>query len=110
MKLKLQFHGLADNFKHRLLIQRELDPLAKEIPFDQAEILISKPSEGSDQIEASVHLAVPGPDIRVAATGYTVEAAWRKLSKVVRETWLHRQRKRQCVNHGPRPTFARAHG
>ncbi len=110
MKLKLHFHRIAENIKHRLLVQRELEPLANEIPFDNAKVLLSKPSEGSDQIEASVHLEVPGPDIRVSATGYTVEAAWRKLSALVRENWQHRLRKRMRSSPAPRPTFARAHG
>jgi hypothetical protein len=110
MKLKLHFHRLAENIKHRLLVQRELEPLSKEIPFDQAKVTISKPSEGSDQIEASVHLAVPGPDIRAAATGYTVEAAWRKLGAMIRGTWQHRLRKRTRSSHGPRPSFARSVG
>ena len=109
MKLKLHFHRLTENIKHRLLVQRELEPLASEIPFDQARVVLSKPSEGSDQIEASVHLAVPGPDIRAAATGYTVEAAWQKLGNLIRETWQHRLRKRTHASHGHRPSFARAH-
>lgn len=110
MKLKLRFHRLAENIKHRLLVQRELEPLAKDIPIDQAQVMLSKPEEGSDRIEASVHLAVPGPDIRVTATDYTVEAAWRKLGRLIRETWQHRQRKRTRASQGPRPSFARAHG
>jgi hypothetical protein len=110
MKLKLRFHRLTENIKHRLLVQRELEPLAKDIPFDHAQVLLSKPSEGSDQIEASVHLEVPGPDIRVTASGYTVEAAWRKLGNLVRENWQHRLRKRKRSSPAPRPTFPRAQG
>ncbi len=108
MKLKLRFFRLQDNAKHRSLVNQQLEPLAKEIPFDQAQVTLAKPDEGSDRIEASVHLAVPGPDIRVKATDYTVEAAWRKLARLVRETWQHRLRKRLSFHQGLRLNPARA--
>lgn len=110
MNLKLRFLRLQETHKHRSLVKKALEPLATEIPFDQAQVTLAKPSEGSDLVEASVHLAVPGPDIRVTASDYTVEAAWRKLIRLIRETWQHRLRKREDVSRGLRLSPARACG
>ena len=110
MNLKLKFLRMQSSEKYQLLVKRELEPLAKEIPFDHAQVTLEKPQERGSRVEARVHLAVPGPDIHAKAADYTVEAAWRKLGRMVRETWQRRLRNRQTSSQSVRPTHARAHG
>lgn len=95
MKLSLRFFHITDSKRHRKLVQNELEPLSKEMPITEAEATIIKPHEGDRRIEAHAHLAVPGPDIRVSATDYTVEAVLRKLGRSIRDVWKHRLGKRE---------------
>lgn len=110
MNLKLQFLRMQSSEKYRDLVKSDLEPLSKVIPFDNAQVTLEKPQERGSRVEARVHLAVPGPDIHVKASDYTVEAAWRKLGRLVRETWQRRLRNRQTTSQSLRPTHARAHG
>ena len=97
MKLNLRFLQFNDSPKHRNLVKRELEPLSKDIPIDIADTTVSMPSEGDGRIDAHVHLAIPGPDIRVTASDYTLEAVMKKLGRRIREAWKHRLSKRAAV-------------
>lgn len=77
------------------MLERELEPISKELPVDCATVTVDSTGESGDRYEASVHLEIPGPDIRVAASGYTLEAAWKKIARQIRETWKHRIDKRR---------------
>ena len=100
MKLNLRFFHFADTPKHRNLLKHELEPLAKDMPIGEAKAIVTKLAEGDGRVEAQVHLAVPGPDIRASATDYTLEAAMKKLGRRIREIWKHRLSKRTTtLNH-----------
>lgn len=94
MKLNLRFSHFADTPKHRNLVKYALEPLAKDIPISDAKAVVTKLSEGDDRVEAQVHLALPGLDIRASATDYTLEAVVKKLGRRIREIWKHRLSKR----------------
>jgi ribosome-associated translation inhibitor RaiA len=96
MKLNLRFLRIDDTKKNRHLVQRELEPLVKDLPVQHAETTVAMPAEGDGRIEAHVHLAVPGPDIKASASDYTLQAVLRKLGRRIKEALKHRASKRSA--------------
>jgi hypothetical protein len=100
MKLNLRFLRINDTKKNRNLVQRELEPVMKDLPVDHAETTVTMPAEGDGRIDAHVHLTMPGPDIKASASDYTLQAVLRKLGRKVKDAWKHRLSKRTAqMNH-----------
>ncbi len=116
MKLNLLFKRIPDNESNRKLIVSSLAPLDQELNVTSARASIEKAVESTQTYHASVHLEVPGPDIKVSAKDYTLAAAWRKVLTAIRREVDRRaahRRSRHSADHGRAlrrsgPTAARA--
>lgn len=106
MKTILRFYRLADTAKNRNIVARELEPIVAELPVDKATVTVDMADDSGDRYEASVHLEVPGPDIHDSAKDYTVQAAWRKIARQIKDELKRRLNKRQSERSRPRLSAA----
>ena len=60
-------------------LRDKLAALCKIMKIDEAKILVEKRAEYSPPYRLSAHLVIPGPDIMVESTDYTLRAALHKL-------------------------------
>lgn len=67
--------GLARQLKEQINSLRAL------IPIESAEAVLERISHPHGVFRLQVHLAVPGPDLRVESTGYTTQEALLKMKK-----------------------------
>lgn len=103
MKLNLRFKRIPDTESNRKMVVNSLAPMDEELTVTAAQATIEKNSDGTRSYHASVHLEVPGPDIKVTAKDYTLAAAWRKVITAVRREMdrrLARRKARHVPDHG----------
>ncbi len=95
MKLDLKFRHLPENDQHREVIENDLAKLQEELLITHATAIVEQPSEGTPEVQTTLHLSVPGPDLQITARDYTFAAAWRKLMKSLRDVRQQRALNRQ---------------
>lgn len=83
--MKIQFHirGLHATAKLREWLTQPLERLRGLTGVSAAEVVIERRSEDTPPFRASVHLAVPGPDLQVEAKEHTLEAVWLKVTSAL---------------------------
>lgn len=85
--------GLARQLKEQIHGLRAL------IPIESAEAVLERMSPPNGAFRLQVHLAVPGPDLRVESTGYTMQEALLKMKKeLTRQIQMRRLRRRDERN------------
>jgi ribosome-associated translation inhibitor RaiA len=85
--------GLARQLKEQINSLRAL------IPIESAEAVLERISQPHGAFRLQVHLAVPGPDLRVESTGYTTQEALLKMNKeLTRQIQMRRVRRRDERN------------
>lgn len=85
--------GLARQLKAQISALRVL------IPIESAEAVLERISHPNGAFRLQVHLAVPGPDLRVESTGYTTQEALLKMNKeLTRQIQTRRWRRRDERN------------
>lgn len=62
-------------------LQEQIGRLRALIAIDSADVILERTSHPNGAFRLQVHLAVPGPDLRVESTGYTVQEAALKMKK-----------------------------
>ena len=85
MKIQFRIRGLNANAAMRAWLQEQLERLHQLIPVSIAEVVLEREPDSAPAFRAHVHLAVPGPDIHAAARDHTIEAAWLKVTKKLRQ-------------------------
>ena len=85
MKIQFRIRGLNANAALRAWLQQQLERLHQLIPVSFAEVVLERVPDSAPAFRAHVHLAVPGPDIHAAARDHTLEAAWLKVTKKLRQ-------------------------
>ena len=85
MKIQFQIRGLNANAGLRGWLEKQLERLHNLIPVSTAEVVLERQPDSAPAFRAHVHLAVPGPDIHAAARDHTLEAAWLKVTKKLRQ-------------------------
>ena len=108
MNLKLRFFRVDDTPKNRALVKEQLAPVFAELPVDRASLITDLEHREGGRVYTSVHLEVPGPDIRASAFDYTLEASLRKLRQRIDAAWKHRLQKRRAARPGPRLSAVQA--
>lgn len=113
MKIQLQILGLNANASLRAWLKQQLERLHSLIPVTTAEVRLEQQRDQTPAFRAQVHLAVPGPDIHADACDHTLEAAWLKVAKSLRQQ-IERRKARQQLrlkSHRQHPlTASRASG
>ena len=97
MKTQFRIRGLNADASLRLWLEQQLQRLQSLIPISAAEVLLERQPGNAPAFHARVHLAVPGPDIYAASCDHTVEAAWLKVTKNLRQQ-IERRKGRQQSN------------
>ena len=98
MKIQFRIRGLNANANLRAWLEQQLERLHGLIPVSAAEVVLEQQRDRAPAFRAFVHLAVPGPDIHAAATDHTLEAAWLKVVKNLRQQ-IERRKSRQQLRH-----------
>ncbi len=92
--------GLARQLKEQISGLRAL------IPIESAEAVLERMSHPKGEFRLQVHLAVPGPDLRVESTGYTIPEAILKMQKeLTRQIQTRGSRRRDERNAGRPPAL-----
>ena len=103
MKLNLRFKRIPDTESNRKMVVNSLAPMDEELSVTAAQATIVKDPDGTRFYHASVHLEVPGPDIKATAKDYTLAAAWQKVISAVRREMdrrLAHRKARHQPDHG----------
>ena len=98
MKIQFRIRGLNANASLRAWLGQQLERLHSLIPVSTAEVVLERERDSAPAFRAHVHLAVPGPDIHAAARDHTLEAAWLKVTKNLRQQ-IERRKTRQQLRH-----------
>lgn len=97
-------------FAFRSLVVKATSDLARQlkeqisgfralIPIESADAVLERMSHPNGAFRLHVHLAVPGPDLRVESTGYTAQEALLKMNKeLTRQIQIRRLRRRDEPN------------
>jgi ribosome-associated translation inhibitor RaiA len=95
MKIQYQLLGL----KHRAATDRPMDHhlehLGRLVPISTAQVVLKHQRHATPAFSASVDLAVPGPDIHVAARDHTLEAVLLKVTRRLEEKIEERKTRQQ---------------
>jgi ribosomal subunit interface protein len=102
MKIQFRTHGFNANASLRAWLEQQLERLRKHVPVSLAEVVLERERDSAPAFRARVHLAVPGPDIHADARDHTLEAAWLKVARKLRQRIEHRQ-SRQRLRHKGQP-------
>jgi ribosomal subunit interface protein len=86
----------------RSWLELQLERLRSLIPVSTADVLLERQRDGAPAFRAQVHLAVPGPDIHAEARDHTLQAAWLKVAKKLRQQ-IERRKIRQQLRHKGHP-------
>ena len=98
------------NFRFRSLVVKVASGLARQlkeqinglralIPIESAEAVLDRMSHPNGAFRLQVHLAVPGPDLRVESTGYTMQETLLKMhQELIRQIQMRRLRRRDERN------------
>jgi ribosomal subunit interface protein len=98
MKIQFRIHGLNVNADLRGWLERQLERLHQLIPVSTADVVLERGRDSAPAFRAQVHLAVPGPDIHADACDHTLEAAWLKVAKKLRQQ-IERRKMQQHFRH-----------
>jgi len=98
MKVQFRIRGLNANAGLRAWLEKQLERLHSLIPVSTAEVVLERERDSAPPFCAHVHLAVPGPDIHAEARDHTLEAAWLKVAKNLRQE-IERRKTRQQLRH-----------
>lgn len=96
MKIQFRIRGLNANASLRTWLEKQLERLHNLIPVSTAEVVLERERDHARAFRAHVHLAVPGPDIHAAARDHTLEAAWLKVAKNLRQQIERRQSRKEA--------------
>jgi len=102
MKIQFRIRGLNANASLRGWLAKQLERLHNLIPVSTAEVVLERERDTAPAFRARVRLAVPGPDIHAAARDNTLEAAWLKVAKNLRQQIVRRKMRRQFRHKGKR--------
>lgn len=91
MKIQFRILGLNAHAGLRVWLEQQLERLHRLIPVTTAEVRLEQQRDQAPAFRAQVHLAVPGPDIHAAACDHTLEAAWLKVAKSLRQQIARRK-------------------
>ena len=98
MKIQFRIRGINANASMRAWLKTQLERLHNLIPVSTAEVVLEREQHSAPAFRAHVHLAVPVPDIHAAARDHTLEAAWLKVTKNLRQQ-IERRKTRQQLRH-----------
>lgn len=93
-KTFVEFKGLPASARWFSLIHSHLEAMRSQVRLDAARATLRHEEGVSPAYTAQVHLEVPGPDIKVAGSGFTLMEAWRKACEQIREVLRRRDEKR----------------
>jgi ribosome-associated translation inhibitor RaiA len=98
--MKIQFHilGLHLNAGLRHWLVQPIERLQNLISVTAAAVVLEQRRDNAPAFRVFVSLAVPGPDIHAEARDHTLEAAWLKVAKALRQQ-IERRRARQQLRH-----------
>jgi ribosomal subunit interface protein len=98
MTIQFRIRGLNASASLRAWLEQQLQRLHGLIPVATAEVVLEREKDSAPAFRAQVHLAVPGPDIHADARDHTLEAAWLKVAKKLRQQ-IERRKIRQQLRH-----------
>jgi ribosomal subunit interface protein len=102
MKIEFRIRGLNASAGLRAWLKKQLERLHNLIPVSTAEVMLERERDSAPAFRAQVHLAVPGPDIHAAARDHTLEAAWLKVTRDLRQQMERRKVQQQLRHKGHR--------
>jgi ribosome-associated translation inhibitor RaiA len=100
MTIQMQIRELKDDAQLRQQVQADLDGLSQLIAVTSAHVALHCQWEIAPPCQATVMLAVSGPDIHAAARDYTWPAAWRKVVTRLREQIVERKNRQSARQKG----------
>lgn len=104
----VEFKGVPASARWFSLVQSHIQAVGRQVRLDAARATLRHDERGSPSYTAQVHLEVPGPDIKVAGTGFTLMEAWRKACDEIRDVIRRREVKRALARKRSEPRRAPA--
>ena len=95
MEIRYQLRGLNPRAVTDRPMDQHLEHLDRLIPISAAQVVLEHQRNATPAFCASVHLAVPGPDIHAAARDHTLEAAVLKVARRLEEQVEARKSRQQ---------------
>ena len=105
-RTKVRFSGLPSSKKWLSLVQSFLQGMKKQARVEHADVKLEHSSEASPGYTASVHLQVPGPDLKAEHRGATLQEAWQKVCATVMNRIRERDAKRAASRKRTEPRRA----
>jgi hypothetical protein len=102
MKIQYQTRGLNSRTLSDHPLARHLEHLDGLISISEAQVFLEHHRNMTPAFSASVNLAVPGPDIHVAARDHTLEAVLLKIARRIEEKIEERNTRQQLRLKGRR--------
>ena len=102
MKIQLRIRGFDVHATWQDLVKEQLYRLKSLTNIEFAKVILEKQRNSAPAFCCQVHLAVPGPDIHADARDHTLEAAWLKVAKKLRQQIERRKLQQQLRHKGHR--------
>jgi ribosome-associated translation inhibitor RaiA len=100
MIIKFHIRDLKDDAQLRNTVQADLEKLSQLIDVTSAHVELHCQREITPPCQATVMLAVPGPDIHAAARDYAWPVAWHKVVTRLREQIAARKNRQSSRQKG----------
>ena len=100
MRIQFRIRGLNATASLRAWLAQQLEHLRSLMPVSTADVMLERQRDGAPAFRAQVHLAVPGPDIHAEACDHTLQAAWLKVAKKLRQQITQRKTQQQLRHKG----------
>jgi ribosome-associated translation inhibitor RaiA len=103
---QVRFSGLPASKKWHAQVQAFLASMKGKARVDRAEVKLQHSADQSPGYTATVHLEVPGPDLKAEQKGATLLEAWHKVCAALKATVRHRDAKRAAARKRSEPRRA----
>ena len=108
MRLVLHHRFVRSTHDLDSLVEERILALAPRLAIEQANICLEHRPEASPAYRVTIHLVVPGPDLRAEAVNHTLPTAFDKALAALEAQWAKRARgRRGFKTSGPRAGFRR---
>ena len=85
MKINLKHHNVRSSQALDSFVENQITGLQPALQIDEAHVALVHHTEASPPFEVKAHLVTPGPDVHAEARDHTLQAAFRKMMKLLRE-------------------------
>lgn len=107
--VRIEFFGLPKSTELLKQVDAFLLSVQEKSKIDSVDLKFTHREDQSPAYGATLHLAVPGPDLRMEHHGATLTEAWQKVCADVMKRLQHRDAKRVAARKRTEPLRQAAH-